>query len=373
MTRMKTFKISLKWLTGLSVVILLVTLYFGLRPKDFDFSNNVKWTKNPAGIRFNRYGIAYTDPIQELREENGFGGNGFSIEIALRLWNNEEGFNFIFVLYDGYDRNQLLLGQWRSWIIAMNGDDYDHKRRTKRISVSSASGSSAVKFITLTTGKDGTRIYIDGQAIRTEKDLTLRVPHGGSTRLILGNSAYDRNSWKGDIYGLAIYRQILTAREAALDFNRWSQTRNFSFAKNGKPVILYKFDGKEGTRVLDHAGGGHDLKIPSRMPILKKKILLAPWKGFIFVNGSVEDILWNIVGFIPLGFIVAATCDKAGSKHSIVIAVTFCFTVSLLIEIIQAWLPLRSSDLLDLILNTLGALLGARTYWNMRYVTRIYG
>jgi len=46
MTRMKTFKISLKWLTGLSVVILLVTLYFGLRPKDFDFSNNVKGNRH---------------------------------------------------------------------------------------------------------------------------------------------------------------------------------------------------------------------------------------------------------------------------------------------------------------------------------------
>ncbi len=358
----------MKWLTGLSVVVLLVTLYFGLRPKDFDFSNNVKWTDNPAGIRFNKYGIALTDPIQELREDNGFEENGFSIEIALRLWNNEEGFNFIFVLYDGNDRNQLLLGQWRSWIIAMNGDDYDHKRRTKRISVNSASGSSAVKFITLTTGKDGTTIYIDGQAIRTEKDLTLRVPYGDSARLILGNSAYDRNSWKGEIYGIAIYRQILTAREAALNFNRWSQAGNFSFAKNVKPFILYYFDEKVGTRVIDHAGGGHPLEIPSRVPILAKEILSAPWKGFKFDNGSVEDILWNMVGFIPLGFIVAATCDKAGLKHSFVIAVTFCFTVSLLIEIIQAWLPSRSSDLQDLILNTLGALLGARTYWNIKKI-----
>jgi hypothetical protein len=192
---MKTFKISWKWLTGLSVVIFLVTLYFGLRPKDFDFSNNVKWTDHPAGIRFNRYGIAYTDPIEELREDKGFGENGFTIEIALRPLNNEEGFNFIFVLHAGNDRKQLLLGQWRSWIIAMNGDDYDHKRRTKRISVSSASGSSAVKFITLTTGKDGTRIYIDGQAIRTEKDLRLRVPYGDGPKLILGNSAYGKNSW----------------------------------------------------------------------------------------------------------------------------------------------------------------------------------
>ena len=107
---MKTFKISLEWLTGLSVVVLLVTLYFGLKPKNFDFSNNVKWTENPAGIRFNRCGLAYTDSIEELHEDNGFRENGFSMEIALRPLNNEEGFYFIFVLYAGNDRKQLLLG-----------------------------------------------------------------------------------------------------------------------------------------------------------------------------------------------------------------------------------------------------------------------
>jgi hypothetical protein len=65
--------------------------------------------------------------------------------------------------------SQLLLGQWRSWIIAMNGDDYDHKRRVKRVSVNSASRSPAIQFITLTTGKDGTKVYIDGQIIRAKK------------------------------------------------------------------------------------------------------------------------------------------------------------------------------------------------------------
>jgi hypothetical protein len=71
-------KNSLKWLTWLSVVVLLVTLYFGLRPKDFDFSNNVRWIHDQPGIRFSKYGTVYTDPIKELRIENGFGANGFS-------------------------------------------------------------------------------------------------------------------------------------------------------------------------------------------------------------------------------------------------------------------------------------------------------
>ena len=48
-------------------------------------------------------------------------------EMAAKPLNQEECFNFIFAIHNGSDRNQLLLGQWRSWIIAINGDDYDHR------------------------------------------------------------------------------------------------------------------------------------------------------------------------------------------------------------------------------------------------------
>jgi hypothetical protein len=64
MTRMKTFKISLKWLTGLSVVILLVTLYFGLRPKDFDFSNNVKGNRHVHKKINNFFILPYVQEVE---------------------------------------------------------------------------------------------------------------------------------------------------------------------------------------------------------------------------------------------------------------------------------------------------------------------
>ena len=98
----------MKWLTGLSIVVLLGTLYFGLKPKDFDFSNNVRWIHDQPGIRFIKYGIAYTDPIEEFRKKSGFGEDGFSIETALKPLDNEKGFNFIFTLHNGNDRSQLL-------------------------------------------------------------------------------------------------------------------------------------------------------------------------------------------------------------------------------------------------------------------------
>jgi hypothetical protein len=70
-------KVSLKCLVGLSFAVLFGTLLLGLRPKDFNFSNNVKWITGQSGIRFSKYGIAYTDPIKELSKEDGAGINGF--------------------------------------------------------------------------------------------------------------------------------------------------------------------------------------------------------------------------------------------------------------------------------------------------------
>lgn len=68
---------------------------------------------------------------------------------------------------------------------------------------------------------------------------------------------------------------------------------------------------------------------------------------------------------MPFGFILYGTLIRLGGafeKQGVLLTVAFCFLVSFAIEILQAWMPSRSSDLLDLLLNTLGAWLGALTY-----------
>jgi glycopeptide antibiotics resistance protein len=114
--------------------------------------------------------------------------------------------------------------------------------------------------------------------------------------------------------------------------------------------------------VLDHSGGGHDLKIPPKIPILDKKILSSNWNQLEFDLKSFQDIFINLVGFIPLGFMLAITFSKAGAiseRQSILISVILCFAVSLMVEVMQAWIPSRNSDSLDLMLNTIGGFAGA--------------
>jgi VanZ like family/Concanavalin A-like lectin/glucanases superfamily len=359
-------QISLKYLVVLSVAILFGILIFGLKPNGFYFSNGVNWIIDQPGIRFTKYGIAYSSPFVELIGDNISEPNGFSIEMVLKPKNYlKERVNFILSLHNGKDSNQLLMGQWGSWIILMNGDDYDHKRRTKRIAVDIASLSPTTRFVTITTGQEGTEVYLDGQFVRRKKNLTLKIPNGSKTRLLLGNSVDGKRSWQGDIYGLALYGYTLTAQDAALHFDKWNKVKNFSFAKKEKPFALYVFDEKVGERAFDHAGGNNHLKIPSRFHILEKKILSSIWTTFKFTRIIIRDIIINFAGFIPLGFFLTATFNKLGGafeKQDVLIAVSFCFAVSLIIEIFQAWLPSRSSDILDLILNTLGALIGSIMY-----------
>lgn len=367
-------QISLKCLVGLSVAILFGILIFGLIPKGFYFSNGVNWMTDQPGIRFSKYGIAYTNPFIELIEEGISEPNSFSIEIALKPASyDEKGFNFILALHNGKDSNQLLMGQYLSRIILMNGDDYDHKRRTKRIAVNTALPSPTTRFVTITTGKEGTEVYLNGQLVRTKKDLTLKIPNGSKTRLLLGNSVYGKQPWHGDIYGLAFYGYTLTAQDAAFHFDRWVRVQDFSFAKKDKPSVLYFFDEKEGLRALDHAGGNHHLEIPLKMQILEREILSLPWSTLKFNRSFIKDIVLNLLGFIPFGFVLSATLIKLGGtfeKNDVLITVVLCFTLSLIIEIVQAWIPSRTSHMLDLILNTLGALIGTIIY--RFFIVRIY-
>ena len=360
-------QIPLSLIVSSLVIALFGILIFGLNPKDFYVANNVSMVLEPPGIKFGKYGVAYTDPFSEVIQNNVNGPNGFSFEIALTPENSKEGgFNFIFVLHNGKDGDQLLMGQWRTHIIFMNGDDYDNKRRMKRISVDTTTLPPGRLFVTAATGKDGTKIYINGKLFRKKKDLTLKIPNGGlKSRLILGNSVYGRNSWSGTIYGLAFYQYELTPQHASLHYNQWLKAKNIAFAKKENPYLLYLFDGNSRSGFSDHSDRNNFLNIPSRMKILKKQFFGLPTNIFHFIRVDYQDVVLNFLGFIPFGFILTAALirfDNIIGKHSQLMAVVFGFLLSLTIESIQSWMPARDSSMLDLVLNTFGTLVGATIY-----------
>ncbi len=243
----------LKLLFGLVIVLFFGVLFFGLRPKDYTFTNGANWISERPGIRFSKYGIAYTEPFAESIEEAMSDLYGFSIIIAFKPKSfREEGFNFILSIHNGKNCDQLLVGQWRSYIIVMNGDDYSNKRKTPRIAANIFSPAPRKIILTISTGKEGTKLYVDSQLVKTNSDLKLEIPKGDKARLVLGNSVYGKHSWNGEIYGLTFYDFPLNAHETEFHTKRWLKEKNLSFAEKGKPAILYHFDEKSGKRALDH-------------------------------------------------------------------------------------------------------------------------
>jgi len=75
-------------------------------------------------------------------------------------------------------------------------------------------------------------------------------------------------------------------------------------------------------------------------------------RGWYWGWGHVRDHVLNLLLFVPLGW----AARPAGWPWLVWLA----FPLSLGIETVQSWLPARHSTYNDLILNTLGAVLGAR-------------
>jgi hypothetical protein len=80
-----------------------------------------------------------------------------------------------------------------------------------------------------------------------------------------------------------------------------------------------------------------------------------------------SDVVINILGFIPLGYLMISyflSSDRRKKKELPVIGLTIatCISISLLIELSQYYLPGRTSSLVDLFCNGLGALGGIVFY-----------
>ena len=82
------------------------------------------------------------------------------------------------------------------------------------------------------------------------------------------------------------------------------------------------------------------------------------WTGF--------DVVSNLVGYVPLGFLLALGLLRSGwGRWAWLIAVLLPLTLSLLVEVVQHFLPRRVPSNLDLVLNVCGGLLGASSAWGL--------
>ena len=87
--------------------------------------------------------------------------------------------------------------------------------------------------------------------------------------------------------------------------------------------------------------------------------------------GTVRHIFWNVAGnaalFIPTGIILPIVYKQLDSCRKVLAAGA---TISLIIEIIQLPVAFRATDIDDIILNTLGVLIGYGIYLAVKHIKR---
>jgi VanZ family protein len=345
----------------LTLVMVSLILYFGLRIRGRGDTNDVDWLPDQGALRFEGSGIAYVDDLPNVRLENK--AEPLTIEVVVTPGGDpRQGGSPLLLLHDGADQRQLCIWQYADSLIAMNGDDYSNARRWPRITGRHVLRADRICYLTITaSAKEGTRLYVDGGLIAEKKDWCLRFPlEGQPLRLVLGNSVYGRHGWDGDFHGVAITVDALSAARIKQRYERWRVNRYFFPMEHDLPILFFAFDQRSWAHLLDHGGGGPLLEIPHHVIVLKRKILALPQFYFRLNRAAVVDMVLNVMGFVPLGAILFGYLQsfKGFGNHHKWIAVASCGILSLGIELAQAWIPTRYSTLLDLVLNIGGAWIG---------------
>jgi hypothetical protein len=366
----------------ISLSYILIILFWGLRPFNFHSANGVDWLKRENGIYFHNRGIVYGP--SEFNNLNGQSLFKKIESISIELWltpgrDDDDGFSCIFGLYD-VDRPEVFsLSQVKS---LLNLSAYQNPGKNKKDPhnwrwLKNALLKGKKRLLTITSDKNNTAVYLDGKKVGEYRNYSL-LPTKELTPawcVVIGNDPTGKRPWTGKIHGMALYNHSLSSKKVFEHFEKWREDSAISLLKEKKFIALYPMDEQKGHLIHNALNNRYNLLIPDRFIILKKNFLKFSGDALKLNDTSLQDMLINIIGFIPLGYLSLVTiCSIKSSWTSswrlIILAVVGGTSISLFVEILQAYLPTRNSSLTDLIFNIIGTGLGVILALLLRLKTR---
>jgi hypothetical protein len=313
--------------------------------------NKVDWLRDRNGLRFGDHSIVLSS---EAFQGAGL-QDGASCSLEIWLQPGWRVASSTFLAFSTPEKPlQFSLRQSLTDLLLQEGP--------ARIYIDNVFREKKLIFTTLTSGPRGTTVYLDGALVRAAPQF--RIPCTAFTgQLVVGTSPVRDDHWRGELRGLAIYNRELTASQAFQHYEAWTAKGHPDGAEQEGAVALYPFDERSGSVVHNTVRPGLDLYIPARYLVLHQIFLEPPWEEFRPNWSYGKDILINIAGFVPFGFFFHAYLSSTRQmKRAALTTVILGGTVSLTIEILQAYLPTRNSGMTDLVTNMLGTGAGAQLY-----------
>jgi VanZ family protein len=352
--------VYLRVVQALCICIVCGMLCAGLWPFHSP-ANQVHWLKDGNGLVFGRYGsIVSAGAFHASAAKDSDSG-------SLELWVEPQRLDSKRTILS-FDESEHIgtpfsLRQNKDGLIVTryNIDDRGIVR-TAWFGVKSIFRENEPAFVTVTVEPRDTLVYVDGT-------LAAATPVLGSSdnnltgRLVLANSPSVSDSWSGRILGLAIFQHQLTPAEVMQNYASWTKNQHPLIAEGEAPAALYLFSERGGDIARNELDPTTNLNIPAHYSVLHPLFLSSVRRDYKSTWTYWKDVGVNIVGFIPLGFCVLAYLASVRSmKRAVVTTVALGFSISVTIEVLQSFLPTRSSGMTDIITNTIGTVIGVVLY-----------
>lgn len=349
-----------RFIAVLCLCILGIMLVAGLWPFRAP-RNRVKWLENGNGLLFiPNSGVQSTVAFHSKSQKDN---TSESIEIWLVPSSISSGNTILSFDDSDHAGAPFLLRQYKDELIVRQPYiDNQGVPQAKWLAIGHAVSEGNPVFVTVTMGARNTSIYLNG-ILRESFAKRGKSTNNLTGRLVLADAPQGRDSWPGQIRGLAMYGSQLTPSQVALHYVNWT--------RNQKPIIridenlldLYVFNEHKGNRVLNLLDSTNNLVIPERYFALHPPFLSSVMSDYQPTWGYWLDNGVNIVGFIPCGFFFAILWSEVYIiKRPIPTTILVGFLLSLTIELFQSLLPTRSSGVTDLMTNTLGSASGVMIY-----------
>ncbi len=347
---------SVKWLGLLCCLVIVGILTLGLWPFHSP-ANDAVWM-NPRGLRLNGEGSLISPRTMPTASD------GYSVEIWASA-DRDGGGATLMTLHSADSADCPEVRLTRSWsdLKLQTRQEKSYFQVLKRnVFVDEVFQPRRRVFITVTSGLQGTRVFVNGERLRSVE--TLRVfDCEYPARLILGDAPGQSDGWSGEILGLATYRRELATDQVQRHFHSWTQSGQPALDPSDANQTLFLLREAGGTVAHDEGPASMTLEMPRRYTVVDKKTLAGFWDEFSSTPGYWQDFANNIVGFIPVGFcFVAYLMNRTSAQRPALFAVLLGLLLSLTIECTQPFLATRESGTTDLLTNTSGTILGVLLY-----------
>ena len=376
---------------------LLLIFGIGLWPFKFHQLNNATLTPD-NGLQLKQPGTAYTSmPPGKLRDLTAF-------TIAIRLATDSSGLSSFekILSYALTQREEnFILGQWKDGLgMHLRADG---KFQEIHFGAYGVLRQKEMIYFAISYNGNTLHLYENGTIRKTREVGALRFKSWeDSYPLVMGTDAHGDSQWRGTISEIAIYDRALAPEEvqgyqgpadAKVAADPWSGGsednkieadgrqpaaghQKSGAAADTRPVMHYvfapentyatEFRGGKALAVRDLGRGAADLVVPEYFMPYQRAYLGGQndWREY---RSNWLDVVVNVLGFLPLGVLLMRLLTGRGMNAVTALGMAVCagFVVSFGVEYLQAFLPSRDSSLRDLIMNSVGTLIGSVGYWGI--------